>query len=174
LIPVLVYLLFLAGIEAQNERYLLLAFPLVGILLFPGFCSVWRGLLSPFRERAFVLVALFIPLFLAFRTMRGPFELSVWEKQLAQDMAPYKQRKIYSFSVDVALKQRLPEAQFFNLWEKKYSDFDRSALVLFNEKAFVKEWEGRNPMLNWQHLKKSRSLALVKRWPDGWELYEID
>jgi len=173
-ISVLSYLLFMAGLSVQNERYLLLVFPLALILVFPGFAM----LVNLLQQRKLWIPALVmqisIQFFLNFRSLRGPVILSAFEKNMAVELKSFRHRKVYSFSVDVALKQRIQGMKFLNLWEKRYSDFDPDAMVLFNEKEFARDWAGQNPMINWEKLQNEYRLRPVKSWPDGWTLYEID
>jgi 4-amino-4-deoxy-L-arabinose transferase-like glycosyltransferase len=173
-LPVVAYLLFMAGLSVQNERYLLLVFPLALILVFPGFTALTNLLQQKKIWIPALVVHLAMQLFLNFRSLRGPVRLSAFEKNMAVDLQPFRNRKVYSFSVDVALKQRIPGMEFLNLWEKRYGDFDPDAMVLFNETEFAKDWAGQNPMLNWEKLQNEYRLRPVKSWPDGWALYEID
>ncbi|HOY96428.1 MAG TPA: glycosyltransferase family 39 protein [Catalimonadaceae bacterium] len=173
-LPVVAYLLFMAGLSVQNERYLLLVFPLALILVFPGFV----GLVNLLKQKKLWIPALALhlamQLFLNYRSLRGPVRLSAFEKNMAADLQPFRNQKVYSFSVDVALQQRIPGMEFLNLWEKRYGEFDPDAMVLFNETEFAKDWAGQNPMLNWEKLQNDYRLRPVKSWPDGWALYEID
>lgn len=173
-LPVVAYLLFMAGMSVQNERYLLLVFPLALLLVFPGFASLMNLLLQKKLWIPALALNVAMLLFLNYRSLRGPVCLSAFEKHMASDLEPFRNRKVYSFSVDVALKQRIPGMQFLSLWEKRYAEFDPDAMVLFNEAEFAKDWAGQNPMLNWERLQKDYRLRPVKSWPDGWALYEID
>jgi len=172
-LPIGVYLLFMAGLSVQNERYLLLVFPLSLILIFPGFARVFEIVKSTRYWIPVLLVHLASQLYLNFRSLRGPFHLSAFEKNLAMDLQPYRQRKIYSFSVDVSLKQRIPGIQIYNMWAERFTQIDPNALVLFNVPAFEKAWKNQNPMINWDRLNQHK-LVPVKLWPNGWVLYEIN
>jgi hypothetical protein len=161
-------------LSVQNERYLLLVFPLALLLIFPGFVSLLAILIQRKLWIPALVVQISFQVFLNYRSLRGPVRLSAFEKNMAVDLQLFRNRKVYSFSVDVALKQRIPGMEFLNLWEKRYGDFDPDAMVLFNETEFGKDWAGQNPMLNWEKLQNEYRLRPVKSWPDGWALYEID
>lgn len=167
------YILFLAGLPVQNHRYLLVIFPFVVLLLFPGFLWCWELL----RERKWALIpaVLVFPaqVLLAARAMAKPLQFNALERELAADLQSYSQQTIYSFSVDIALRERLPEVKWVSLWERSYSEFPGSAFVLFNEAEFANEWKGQNPMNNFDRLKASGRLQVLKTWPSGWTLYAI-
>lgn len=173
-IPVLAYLFFMAGLSVQNERYLLLVFPLAAVLLYPGFVRLFEIIQNNRWTIPFLLTVVSCQIFLNYRSLRTPVSYSAFEKRLAMDLIPYQNRTIYSFSVDVALKQRIPGIRIHNLWAEKYKDFDTTALVLFNEELFKEEWKNQNPMMNWESLHQQHHLKSVRSWPNGWALYEID
>ena len=59
------------------------------------------------------------------------------------------------------------------MFQQRYDTFETGALVLFNPDKFAVQWQGRNPMLNWQHLKNNYVLAPVATTPEGWQLLYI-
>lgn len=168
-----VYILFLAGLPVQNQRYLLLIYPFVVLLLFPGFLWCWEQL----RERKWALIPALLVFpaqgLLAARALVKPLDFNALERQLATELQVYHSKTIYAFSVDIALRERLPQVRWMSLWEKEYVDFPSGSYLLFNEAEFSKEWKGMNPMKNVERLKSSARLQVLKTWPSGWTLYAI-
>ena len=79
---------------------------------------------------------------------------------------------LFAFDLDIALRSYCPELQLQNLWEHRYTEFPAGSYVLFNE-ALRPQWQGQNPMLNWDNLKENHALELRAELPEGWKLWEI-
>ena len=170
-IPVFGYMLFLAGIPVQNERYFSAVFPLVALGLYPGFCRL--KVLAGTRFSFFLVVLGIVQAFLIYRNLSRPVQISLFEQEMARDLLPWKNRPIYAFSIDIALRERMPGTVFYNLWERRYPKAEQNGMLLFNESAFAKTWAGHNPMLNFRHFQKHHQLEPILKWPDGWVLYAI-
>lgn len=167
---VLLYAFFLAGIPFQNERFLLLTFPFVIVLLFPAFLRMTE--LKPFMKYSplfFTILAL--PLIV--RAAYPMYQLNQLEKDIGEQLANYQGKTLYAFDIDVALQGRGYHFDYRNLWEKKYDHFDKNSLVIFNEEKFFKQWENKNPMLNFTSLKNNYTLTVEKNLPEGWTLFSI-
>jgi hypothetical protein len=80
---------------------------------------------------------------------------------------------LFAFDLDVALRTYLPDFEIKNLWEQRYSDFPPGSFILFNEPHLREQWQGQNPMLNWDFAQKNYELREVRALPEGWMLYEI-
>lgn len=170
LASILVYAFFLAGIPFQNERFLLLSFPFVVILFYPAFERMlfWK----PIMKYALVLIIV-ISIPLALRAIYPMYERNKLEKNIASQLSSYQGKTLYAFDMDVALQGRGCNFVYRNLWEKKYEQFDKNSLLLFNEEKFSKQWTNKNPMLNFNFIKNNYSLVPEKNLPDGWTLFVI-
>jgi len=171
-IIVISYSFFLAGIPYQNNRFLLLTYPLVLILLFPAFTD----LMDRFqKKRNYILAALVVmQLVLFVRAIEPTFRLSMVEKEITTQMYAYQNQTLYSFEIDIALEGRGLDFEYRNLWKEEYKSFDEGALVLFNEEKFRTQWEGKNPMINWNQIKNKHQLTLIKELDANWKLYRIE
>jgi hypothetical protein len=167
---ILLYAFFLAGIPFQNERFLLLTFPFVLILFYPAFVRMLQW--KPYMKYAPVLISI-IAIPLSFRAIYPMYERNLLEKNIASQLSSYQGRTLYAFDMDVSLQGRGYNFNYRNLWEKKYEQFDKNALVLFNEEKFEKQWGNKNPMLNFNALKNNYSLIPEKKLPGGWMLFSI-
>jgi hypothetical protein len=118
---------------------------------------------------AFVLQFLCLAKYLAPTTARNHLEKTVATR--LKTILP-TDATLYAFDLDVALRSYLPGVQFQNLWERRYAEFQPGGYVLFNE-ALRPQWQGQNPILNWDDLKTNYSLVLRAELQDGWNLWEI-
>jgi len=170
---ILFYALFLAGMQFQNDRVLLLSFPMV-LILFSGSFITLAGKLSfrHFKKLAiFSVIVIQIVLFcVAFRPF---YHNNVITHEIAINMIKYPGKKIYTFNMDMALKGYGIKNETISLWSNKIDFFEPNALVLFNFTDSKKQWSGMNPMLNWENLNRDHHLKLLENFPDGWNLYEI-
>jgi hypothetical protein len=170
---VLVYLLFISGMPLQNQRFYLLTLPVFILACFRGFSFIFEKLKNSWISILFIggIAIQGIIFVFGFRLVyaRNQLERSIKEWIVTNTT----QKTIYSFDMDVSLKSGGLDRHFYNLWEKKYDSFEPNSLVLFNPTAFEKQWAGKNPMINWENLKKEKQMVLLESFPEGWELYEI-
>ena len=174
LIMVVVYALFLSGIPFQNQRYLLLSYPFVVIIIFPGF----ERLTYLFKERRILLYSVMffmivIQVFFCSYFFRSAIERNKLEKDIAGYINSAKHQIVYAFDIDVSFISYDVNKNYFNLWKEKYDKFQSGSLVIFNEEKFKDQWIGKNPMLNWNNLKTDYILLELKNFGDGWKVFEI-
>lgn len=170
----LTYALFMAGIDTQNPRHLLLLHPLVLIICFYGFNKTYHfSLIHKFRKVLNPLVFVFqlLIVIMAFKTI---FLRNQLEQDILEKISSYEGQTLYSFDIDIALKSRGANFVFHNLWEKDYSSFEKNSLILFNEERTKKQWKGENPMINWNRLKNDYHLREVEQFKNNWKLYRIE
>ncbi|MDO8367317.1 MAG: hypothetical protein Q7T20_10995 [Saprospiraceae bacterium] len=171
-----VYLILLGGMPQQNLRHLLPAYVLLLPVLFPAWDRLYCYGFLFFRRltRGVLITALSLQIlsssyYLLPCLSRNRLETGV-AKELKAVLPP--DATVYAFDLDVALRSYLPGVQFQNLWERRYPEFQKGSFVLFNE-SLRAQWQGQNPILNWDHLKENYSLELRKELPKGWQLWEI-
>lgn len=168
----LIYSLFLAGIPFQNSRFLLLTYPFALILIYPGF-EYLMNLFGKYKLYLFgFLIVLQIALFT--RAIMPTFQLNLVERNVVSQMKTHQNQTLYSFDVDVALQGRGLDFDYRNLWIEKYSSFENGALVLFNTEKLKAQWDGKNPMLNWDYMNENYRLLLLDELGSGWKLYRIE
>jgi len=166
----LLYLLFLAGIPFQNIRFVLPLLPLLLLYCWPAVKSIS---LRSARVKIVALLLLPVQAYFIFTLSNEYIQRNRFERALAALVEKHEGRTLYTFSVDMALKSYEVRPGLISLWKKPLSDFEEGALVLFNEKAFGRQWKGRTPMANWELLKNTYHLQELEQGPQGWTLYRI-
>ncbi len=171
------YLLFLGGIPHQNLRYLLPAYAVLLLLLFPAWDRMFAYGLYFFKRLTYVIFGATLVIqicgtawMLAPVLARNHLETTV-AAELRNTLPAGA--TLYAFDLDVALRGYLPGIRINNLWEQFYPEFEKGSFILFNEQRLRPQWQGRNPMLNWDHAKNDYRLQESATLPDGWKLYEI-
>lgn len=168
---IVLYLLFLAGIPFQNKRYLLPVIPLLFVLLAPALQRAWQFVRYKVPVLALLAVLGLLLFAWQFKELYQRYRL---EQQLTTLVKQQPQTVLYTFDIDVAIASYDTAKQMRNMFQQRYDTFETGALVLFNPDKFAVQWQGRNPMLNWQHLKNNYVLAPVATTPEGWQLLYIE
>jgi len=172
---ILLYALFLAGLTFQNDRVLILSFPLLLLLFFGSYLEISDRLKEIKKSYYYIILILviIIQLGLFYRAFRPFYENNRVIKTVSAEMLHYQDKRIYTFNIDMALKAYGVKNEIINLWEKKLADFKPGSLVLFNYLNSREQWKGMNPMLNWEEMNRDHHLELKENLPGGWALYEI-
>jgi len=169
-LSIIFYALFLAGAPFQNNRFLLLTYPLVLILLYPSFN---RLIIFFDKYRLIIGLIIIIQLALFIRVISSNYQLNLTETKIASELTHFQNQTLYSFDIDIAIKGRGLIFNYKNLWVEEYKTFEKGGLVLFNEEKLKEQWKGENPMINWNYLKNNYQLKLIKKLNSGWKLYRI-
>jgi hypothetical protein len=168
----LIYALFLMGIPFQNDRFLLVSFPLVVIVCYAPFERMMHCFAAYRKFSAIVIFIVYLVCIV--RAVYPVMELNRFERHLASSMKAYEGSTLYAFDADIALKGRGLVFDYHNLWMYRYEKFTCNALVLFNPDKFSLQWKDKNPMLNFEKLKSDYNLSLMHSYPKGWKLYKIE
>ena len=177
IISILLYAVFMAGIPFQDLRYLLLPFPLILILLFPGFESIKRFLNAKKMWNYCLILILVIQLGLFCRVFMPFYNDNKTEKSIAEKMLKYPGKTLCTFSIDDALRGYGFKGKIINMCLVRMDTIkriDTNLLVLFNEAEFSKAWKDKNPMINWEFLNTRYQLVKIEDMPAGWGLYSED
>lgn len=173
LVSIFLYAVFLAGIPFQNSRFLLLSFPLVLILFYPSFIYLSK---LKWLKKLFVLgvaFAIVIQFFLTKKLFRSVLQRNKLEIEIVEILKKYQYNTLYSFDIDIALQGRDLQFNYNNLWKNRYIDLKTNDLILFHPTKFKKQWQGKNPMLNFNYFKKTYTLRLIEDLPEGWKLFKV-
>ena len=173
LISIITYFIFLAGIPFQNIRVLGLLFPLILLFFYPAFKELTSIKWIVKYKYILGITCIIIQLALWSYTFKNVYIRTSFEKQLAHSMTYYQGKKLYSFDVDISLEGRGLNFDYKNMYLELYNDFKKNDLILFHPTKFAAQWKDKNPMLNWNRLQKDYILKLIKKGPDGWNLYQI-
>ncbi len=171
------YLVLLGGLPHQNLRFLLPAYALLLLLLFPAWDRLYAYGLHFFRKLTltFIAITVVLQLFFCARMVAPTRARNHLEQSIAREIKPLlpPRAMVYGFDIDIALQSYLPDVQFANMWVQRYDDFPVGSYVLFNAPALRAQWEGQNPMLNWDFLVEHYRLEVLKELPEGWVLYGV-
>jgi hypothetical protein len=172
---ILVYALFLSGIPYQNQRFFLLSYPFVVIVLYPSFERMMTYLQNKKSLKYSIVIFLMsVQIFFCLYFFRSAYERNILEKDISDYVMKSSCEKIYTFDIDVSFSSYNVSKSVLNLWKEKYNEFKTSSLVIFNEDKFKYQWAGKNPMLNWIELKTNYNLREIKDFGNGWKAYEIN
>ena len=172
LLSFMLYALFLAGIPFQNNRFLLLAFPLSLILLYPAVQRGYGKLGSRNSRLMFWLVICLVQAALFYRAMQTFVRLNHLEQTIAHEVNALPPNKMYTFYVDLALQSYQTPHELVNLWKAPLEEVAPGELVLFHPTKFQQQWEGHVLMQNWSFLLEKHHLKPIKDLPGGWKLYQ--
>ena len=177
IICLMAYLLLLGGLPHQNLRFLLPTYALLLLLLFPAWDRMYCYGFYFFKRLTWsILGGTFLLQLLAIGWILYPtISRNHLEQSVAQDIraSVSSGATVFGFDLDIAMHSYLPDVQFLNLWERRYENFPEGSYVLFNEPALRRQWDGQNPMLNWDSLQENYVLDTVKSLPEGWMLYLV-
>jgi hypothetical protein len=182
------YALFLAGFPAQNSRLLLLTFPCVMILYSEPFL-ISRKRIDDFHN--FVLKkinpdqtkkrlkslliggAVLVQMALFYRALIPAYSDNQITREIACRLKAYPDRTIYTFNIDMGLKEYDIKNDIINMWINKIDNFKPGSLLLFNYVNSYQQWKGQNPIINWDKVNKEHDVLLIEKFRDNWNLYEI-
>ena len=174
LLIIILYVIFIAGIPFQNLRFLLLTFPFAIILMYKPFVRLNSYLKYPSIKKLLVLFVVVSQLFFYGYMFNNIYKQNKLEREISDYLKDFPGRMIYTFSIDPALKSYNVKNRIINLWGEKITVYKDSSFVLFNKEKFGQQWEGKNPMINWNYFEKNYSSKKLKQFDDGWDLYEIE
>jgi hypothetical protein len=168
-ISLLAYLIFLAGINYQNNRFLLLGLPFAFIFLYPSI-EYFFSLLKKRFFFASVTTMLVVQIILSVMSFKV-----VWERsQLEHDIYEYVKLSnpaIYTMDVDISISGRGYTSPIYNIWKDYYAQPDTNAIVIFNTKTFPVQWVNKKPMQNWDHFNNDFGLTEIHSFNSEWKAY---
>jgi len=174
LISVILYALFLAGIPYQNNRFLVLSFPLILLLFYPIFIYLTELKLIKKIFYVGIICTIIIQSFLISKAFKSTLERNKLERKMVELLRPYQHKKLYSFDIDIALQGRGLKFDYKNLWIKRYKNLQKGDLILFNPTKFQKQWQGKNPILNFNYFNEKYDLKIIQDCQGGWKLYQVE
>ena len=171
---IVLYILFLAGIETQNYRFLMLAHPLVLIVLFPFFDALIKWLKSKKLASIFIMATLLFNGAFFFYSFNKTYRVHTLERKIINAIIELKtEAPIYCFYIDQAFPSYDLNNERRNFYYKEYDNFEQGALVIFNEDKFFEQWKGHSVMNNWNRLIIQNELDTLVRLPQNWTIYRI-
>lgn len=170
---VLIYLIFIGGLEIQNQRFMVLTHLPVLVLVFPAFAALWAWLQSKKLGIAFCGAVLLFNGALFFYSFQKTYKVHRLEKQIVAALQPFDDdTPILSFYVDQSFASYDLPNPTQNLWHS-YPDFIPGGLVVFNPEKFKESWGNGMVMTNWRLLNERHRLLVIKELPENWKIYRI-
>ncbi|NHN27442.1 hypothetical protein FIA58_017315 [Flavobacterium jejuense] len=173
ILSIAMYLSFLAGIPFQNTRVLTLVFPLVLLFFYPTFHKLTQFKWIQKNVVTLSIVVILVQVTFCIYAFKTVYKRTLFEKELSITLEPYQGSVLYGFEYDVALKGRGLNFNYRNMYNKLYNDFKENEFVFFNPILLKKQWNGKNPMINWNLMEKSYHLKVIKTFDDNWKLYQL-
>ncbi|MEZ4775412.1 MAG: hypothetical protein R3D00_19665 [Bacteroidia bacterium] len=172
LASIVLYSLFIAGLNFQNKRYLILSFPLVAICFFPA----WQRIKAQIPTTTFtiaVIITAFIQLAFSAYLFRSFYKISQTEKFLVKEISALPPTLLYTFELNMAFKSYEVPHQVHSLYDRKIDIFPENSLLLVNEVKWENQWKDQNPVINMNFARSQYETELLNQFPEGWTLYRI-
>ncbi|MCB9448165.1 MAG: hypothetical protein H6585_07470 [Flavobacteriales bacterium] len=174
---VILYVVFLGGIPFQNQRFFVLAFPVVVLLFYPAFTRAWNWFSQMAGLRVFGCVVLLLLQFALFAYSFSSFvRYCREEKQAATEVIRLVPpgHTLYVFGMQPALTTYGVKNPMTDIWQDDIGIVQPGDFLLLNGDVFSSQWAGQNPMRHWQEIKDQFELDHVNAsLAEGWILYEI-
>lgn len=172
LASVLLYSLFISGLNFQNKRYLILSFPLIAICFFPA----WQRIRAQLSRTVFaVAVAAITCIQLTFFAylFRSFYKISQTEKLLVKEVSALPPTLLYTFELNMAFESYGVVHQLQSLYDIQIDSFHTNSLLLINEAKWQNQWKEQNPVINMNYVRSHYETEFLNQFPEGWTLYRI-
>lgn len=173
ILPILFYLLFLAGFMHQNVRLNTMALPLWMIFLFPAFLRFSEKFLKTenLRKSALLIVlsSQLILFYFAFNKFIARCKL---EKEIAAAMnEKYPGMPVYTLGMEGAIGTYSRGREFHTLGNSE-PECGVEKLILIETINFEKQWKNLRPFGDWYFYQQNCNVHKVMSFEQGWDLYE--
>jgi len=155
----LIYILFIAGIPFQNDRFLIVV-PILMIIALRDAIPAGFEILAKLKQPALVLTSL-IGIGFSILAMRTPLSLNKTERELATYVKNNSYSGVLSFEVDVALESRLGDVTVYSLWDLDTLQSYKGHHLILNDESIRDAWKGTIVDKNLSHLKLNYHLHLI-------------
>ena len=167
------FLLFIAGLPAQNLRYLLPAFPIALLAFYPAY----ELIIFKFRTRnqrvAVYVVAVAIQILLAIKVITPVIKYQQEEYVIAASLKLKPVTTLNTYAIDPALRTYEIPQEVVNMWSTPDMLYMNGDLLLFNKTRFKSEDKNFVHYKSYVTLRNQGRLMFLNSYPNGWELYRI-
>jgi hypothetical protein len=168
-----IYLFFLAGLQNQNMRFLLLSYPFFLIISFPGAVFIYSKLKPSFRKIVFIVIPL-VQLFMFARLFSKYLEINRTETAICNYINKLPSNTIYTFAFHGPLQSYCPEFKVVSLYDSVLTMPVEPGYLVFNEGKYYEQFRDENPVINLELIKKRNRVSVIKRFSSGEIVYMID
>lgn len=175
-IAIFVYLIFIGGLEIQNQRFMVITHLPVLVLIYPAFKELWDWLQSRKLTVIFVVGVLVFNTAFFYYSFSKTYKAHRLEKEVVEAIKSIRTDEkvtIYSFYVDQSFPSYGIDNPVKNMWMMEKPDFERGALVVFNPELFEKTWKDHQLMKNWTYLNGNYTLEVLLTLRNNWKIYRI-
>lgn len=155
----LIYILFIAGIPFQNDRFLIVI-PILMIIALRDAIPAGFEMLAKLKHPAIVLTSL-IGIVFSVLAMRTPISVNQTERKLADYINKNSYDGVICFEVDVALESRLRDVTVYSLWDLDTLQSYKGLHLILDDESVRDAWEGTIVDKNLSHLKLNYHLHLI-------------
>ena len=173
---VLIFLLFIGGMDTQNSRYFITIFPLVIILLFPFYIQLLYLLDGWSKKITGIVVTLLLicQLGLAGYAFKKYYTFNKHDKELVNIFIDIEGKTVYTYGTEMMLSHYNKKNTYLTLHKMEGLAPDSGTMFLFNH-----DWKDHPQVRNsfqvnfFKTLLKEKRLKTVKTL-NSWELFEIN
>jgi len=174
-ISLICYLLFIGLLPLQNQRFFVISYPIVLIVLLPAFLELKTWLIKRRMYRIFGLAFFALNTLIFTYSFSKTYQVHRVEKQIVSELKKYPETtEIYAFYVDQSFTSYDLPNNSHNLWLEEYYNFHDSAIVVFNPDKFADEKMISNLGKNWKKLCSDYTLTDEVDFKNGWHIYRIN
>lgn len=167
-IPVAIYLLFLGGLNLQNNRFFVIVVPIIGIIQLYYLLEIIDRLRK--IQTALIIGIGVLNFSLAIYSAKTIYRVQQEEIQLNQEISKFNIQRLYTFEVDAAFQTRGFKGELKNLWLENELQLKSGDHVLINPDRWQEKWEDHQLGQNLTKIKNDTSLRHVQALPNGWKL----
>ncbi len=169
----LLFLIFIAGLPAQNLRYLLPAFPVVLLAFYPAYEFIIFKVRTRNQRVSIYSLAIIVQLLLAYRVIKPVIKYQQEEYAIAASLSTMPAVTLYTYAIDIALKSYDIPQHIINMWSSPDMLYMNGDLLLFNKTRFESHDKNFVPYRSFISLRNEGRLMFINSYPNGWELYRI-
>lgn len=173
IISLVIYLLFIGGLETQNNRFFVAIMPLIFVVFF-FYLSRWNYKHWQQHTKKYIVIIGVLNIALTIYSSKVIYSAQQQDRILASKVAEHNPSAVFTFEVDLALAQRGVNCPIHNFWYLDTLEITFGDLVLINPSKWKEKWSEHQLMdhVNW--LMSSGKMTKLESLTSGWELYEYE
>lgn len=174
LLTLFAYLLFIGGLNTQNNRFFVIVMPIVFVCL----AYYWQDIKivnsRPYKKVIAISIIGVINILLTFYSSQRIYEQQQTDLVLSKKIMSYEIQTLFTFEVDQALAFRGFKGEIINLWYLGVSNLqiEPGDYVLLNVSKWEKPWRDHPLTENVEFLMNTNKLIFIETLTEGWTLYK--
>ena len=173
---IFVFLIFIAGMASQNNRFFVVIMPLAALFAYPLFYRLMSRLKqwNPSAVLPVYSILLVAQLGLCGYAFTKTYDASQKERTIATAFEELSGKTVYSYGIDQSLRHYNKNNTFISLYLQDGLNPEAGTYFLFDH-----SWLGNSQVKGlfqvklWRQLSKANRLRSVQRIGTSWELYEV-